>query len=144
MRLKKFTAALGGLICLWDIPAWGAQAHGGVEGLVSHEIGHILFIAGMSYMLLHLYRPKSNGPGWREFRGFLWGIILWNILTFSGHWLHGTIRSLQYTFISSQPTALRVNDLGDLLFYLSRLDHLILLPAFILLLRALQKWNRVP
>ena len=35
-----------------------------------------------------------------------------------------------------------IDSLFDLFFYLTRLDHLVLLPSFLFLLLALKKWSR--
>ena len=68
-------------------PAFAVQQHGGAEGLVSHQIGHILFISGMIDLLYRIYHNHITGPGWLEFKAFLWLVIMWNILTFAGHWM---------------------------------------------------------
>jgi len=120
---------------------WAVQQHGGAEGLVSHQIGHILFIVGMGYLLFLAHRNPIVGPGWKEFRGFLWLIVLWNILTFSGHWVREFIDPERFLKSGSRTIAFTIEDLPDALYYLSSLDHLLLVPAFFLLLLALRKWR---
>ena len=71
---------------LFPHAAWAVQQHGGAEGLVSHQIGHFLFISGMFYLLYRLHFFSPGGPGWFEFKLFVWLIICWNFLTFYGHW----------------------------------------------------------
>ena len=128
----------------WASPAWAVQGHGGVEGLVSHEIAHILFIIGMSYLLFRVYRIPLTGPGWFEFKGFLWLILLWNCLTFTGHWLREIVEPAH--FIISTPEghiiAFTITRPADLVLYLSQLDHLLLVPSFLFLLLALKKWRQ--
>lgn len=121
--------------------ARAVQQHGGAEGLVSHQIGHVLFILGMGYLLYQAYRNPIVGPGWREFRGFLWLIVLWNILTFSGHWMREFIDPERFLKAGSRTIAFTIEEFPDALFYLSSLDHLILVPAIFLLLLALRKWR---
>ena len=125
------------------LPAYAVQQHGGAEGLVAHQIGHILFIAGMTYLLCRVYSIRITGPGWFEFKGFLWLIILWNLLTFTGHWMMEVVDPGKFTKQGPHITAFAVSDLFDGYFYLTRLDHLLLVPSFILLLTALRKWRRV-
>jgi hypothetical protein len=120
---------------------WAVQQHGGGEGLVSHQIGHVLFIVGMGYLLFHAHRNPIVGPGWREFRGFLRLIVLWNILTFSGHWAREFINPEKFLKSGSRTIAFTIENLPDALYYLSSLDHLLLVPAFFLLLLALRKWR---
>lgn len=122
-------------------PAWAVQTHGGAEGLVSHQIGHLLFVIGMGYLLFKLYRTRVEGPGWFEFKGFLWLIIFWNFVTFSGHWLDETIDPHKFLASGGETVAFRITNWSDLFFYLTRLDHLILVPSFLLLLLALRKWE---
>jgi hypothetical protein len=43
----------------------------------------------------------------------------------------------------TQVTAFAITDSFDAFFYLTRLDHLLLVPSFLLLLFALQKWRKV-
>jgi hypothetical protein len=122
-------------------PALAVQSHGGAEGLVSHQIGHTLFTAGMGYLL---YRTKSTslkGPGWFEFRLFLWLLIAWNLMTFSGHWMNEFVSSDKFVYTNKHVVAFKVDTLFDAIFYLTRLDHLVLVPSFVLLLLALRKWR---
>ena len=121
--------------------AWAVQAHVGAEGLVSHQIGHILFCTGMSYLLCRLHQRQMKGPDWLEFKIFLWLIILWNILTFSGHWMHEFMPPEKFMKADEAIHAFSVTGLADAYFYLTRLDHLLLVPSFIFLLLALRKWR---
>lgn len=130
------------LSLLIPINAWAVQQHGGAEGLVAHEIGHILFISGMLFLLYRLRRPATSGYGWFEFKLFLVLIILWNVLTFYGHWHQEVLNPDKYIRLHGKITGFKMNGLIDGLFYLSRLDHLLLLPAFLCLMFALLKWRK--
>ena len=123
-------------------PAWAVQAHGGVEGLVSHQIGHILFATGMGYLLFRLRSMRLKGTGWLEFKTFLWLLILWNIMTFSGHWLNEFVAKEKFIKANGNTLSFNIENFPDAIFYLTRLDHLILVPSFALLLLALMKWSR--
>ena len=124
-------------------PAYAVQQHGGAEGLVSHQIGHILFISGMIYLMYRVYSNRITGPGWFEFKCFLWLIILWNILTFSGHWMSEIVNQDRFIKEGAHVREFIITDIFDAFFYLTRLDHLLLVPSFLFLLFALQKWRRV-
>ncbi|HFQ90597.1 MAG TPA: hypothetical protein ENK27_11030 [Desulfobulbus sp.] len=130
------------LVLLLPTPALAVQVHGGAEGLVSHEIGHLLFVTGMGYLLWRIRRRHLATPGWRSFRLFLCCIILWNVTTITGHWLDRMITPDHFTRHNGIITAFRVRDPLDLLFYATRLDHFLLVPAFLFLLIALQRWSR--
>lgn len=122
--------------------AHAVQSHGGAEGLVSHQIGHILFTVAMLTLLLRMKRVQLTGLGWYEFKWFLWLIILWNTLTFSGHWLREKIAAEHFITQNNQITAFHAGGALDLLFYVTRLDHLLLAPAFAMLLLAIRNWGR--
>ena len=120
-------------------PAWAVQAHGGAEGLLSHQIGHLLFATGMGYLLFRLRTMRQSGRGWLEFKTSIWLLIAWNVVTFTGHWMNEFIAKEQ--FIKDQTTILSftIANLPDAIYYLTRLDHLILVPSFAFLLLALKK-----
>lgn len=124
-------------------PAWAVQSHGGQEGLVSHQIGHLLFTIGMGYLLFRLSSMRPQGGGWREFIIFLWLIIAWNVTTFTGHWLNALVADAKFTKIQGVTIAFAIGNLRDALYYLTRFEHLILVPSFVFLLLALRKWRLV-
>jgi len=124
--------------------AGAVQAHGGAEGLVSHQLGHFLFTLGMGYLLFKLYRRHQAGPGWGAFKAFLWLLILWNVTTFSGHWMHESVSQDKYVLAEGRTVAFVVDSFAGGVFYLTRLDHLLLVPAFVCLLVALKKWSQQP
>lgn len=133
------------LLCLYVLsratPAWAVQAHGGSEGLIAHQVGHILFFIGMIFLLIRQHRRNLTGSGWREFKIFLWLIILWNILTFSGHWMREVMDLGKLITIDKHIIGLQAMTPFDFIFYLTRLDHLVLVPAFLFLLIALKRWD---
>jgi hypothetical protein len=121
--------------------AHGVQSHGALEGLVSHQLGHLLFLLGMVFLLLRISRGRLTGAGWKQFKGFLWLMLFWNALTFTGHWMREGVAPVHFVRQSGNLIAFQVNTLFDLIFYLSMLDHLLLVPAFILLFLAIRKWS---
>lgn len=121
--------------------AWAVQTHGGTEGLVAHQIGHVLFVLGMVYLLTRIRSMELPGSGWLEFKTFLWLVLFWNLITFSGHWLDEFVADEQFVRGGEGIVAFRLESVADLVYYLSRLDHLVLVPAFVFLLLALRKWT---
>lgn len=124
-------------------PAYAVQSHGGTEGLVSHQLGHFLFFTAMLILLWHIKKARLNSPGWQEFKVFLWFILLWNMLTFTGHWMREVLEAGHFIHHAGRVSGFRVDTLFDLIFYLTRLDHLILVPAVFLLLLSIRKWGRI-
>jgi hypothetical protein len=129
------------IVVFWPDRALAVQQHGGTEGLVAHQIGHILFLAGIVYLLYKIFRTNLNEPGWFEFKVFLWLIIGWNVLTFSGHWMRESVNPAGFSKVDGRTVSYAVNGVVDAYFYLTRLDHLLLVPAFIFLFLALRKWG---
>ena len=122
-------------------PAWAVQAHGGAEGLVSHQIGHFLFTLGMGYLLFRLRSMRPKGSGWFEFKTFIWLLIAWNVMTFSGHWMNEFVAKEKFIKAHASVLSFNIENLHDAIYYLTRLDHLILVPSFVFLLLALRKWR---
>jgi len=142
-RLGKRTGMVVALLPLFvlpALPAYAVQVHGGVEGLVSHQIGHIFFAGGMLFLLLTSYQSRWSGAGWDRFKCFLRLTIVWNILTFTGHWLQTGIGDDKFVRAGGQVVGFRVETFRDVCFYFSCLDHLILLPALLCLSVALRQW----
>ena len=142
MAFKRLSY-IAGLLTLTLVanPAWAVQTHGGAEGLVSHQIGHILFAIGMGYLLFRLYHIGQKGLGWFEFKTFLWLIIAWNLLTFSGHWMNEFIATSKFVKVNGKITSFTIDNFTDVIYFLTRIDHLVLVPAFLFLLLALRKWR---
>ena len=95
----------------------------------------------MAYLLWSLLRMRMSGPGWLEFKIFLGTLICWNLLTFSGHWMNEFVDKGKLTRVDGHVVSFHITTLFDAFYYLSRLDHLILVPAFVFLLLALRKWR---
>lgn len=141
-KTRLISSGIIAILTTMASPALAVQTHGGAEGLVSHQIGHVFFAIGMGYLLYHLYRNHVAGPGWLEFKWFLWLIILWNFITFSGHLMDELIDPHKFILSGEETVSFSIAGWTDCLFYLTRLDHLVLVPSFIMLLLAIRKWER--
>lgn len=142
MSTQRQRAALIFLaLTLHASPVWAVQAHGGAEGLVSHQIGHFLFTTGMGYLLFRLRSMRQAGLGWLEFKTFIWLLIAWNVVTFSGHWMNEFVAKENFIKDHANTLSFTIENFHDAIYYLTRLDHLILVPSFAFLLIALRKWR---
>lgn len=126
---------------VWPSSVLAVQQHGGAEGLVAHQMGHGLFVFGIIYLLYKIEADRFKSSGWGEFKVFLWLLILWNFLTFAGHWMREFVDQSKFSKIDGYITSMTIHGPWDFFFYLTRLDHLLLVPAFVLLLLALRKWR---
>jgi len=109
--------------------------------MITHEVGHILFIIGVVYLLIRSRSRRWIGPGWKEFKLFLWFVLAWNAVAFAGHWIELYIPKEQFIKSNGETTAFVIAGFGDIVYYVSILDHLVLLPASIFLLLALRRWK---
>ncbi|NIP99244.1 MAG: hypothetical protein GWO19_01335, partial [Nitrospinaceae bacterium] len=63
--MKHLLAVSGCLAIVFAAtPVWAVQTHGGSEGLVAHQIGHLLFVLGMIYLLVRIHSMQLRGRGW--------------------------------------------------------------------------------
>ena len=109
---------------------------------ISGGISHAAFGGiGLGYLLFRLYRLGMKGSGWLKFKVFLYLIIAWNFLTFSGHWMNEFVAAEKFIKSNGKLVAFSVNNFRDAYFYLTRLDHLLLVPSLTFLLLALRKWR---
>ncbi len=146
-RRKKSFIALSSLpsMLIWAAPAHAIQTHaGGMEGLVAHQIGHILFTLGMATLLGSIFHRGLKGLGWAQFKAFLFLTIIWNILTFAGHWLHEHMALEHFINAPGRTCGFQFTDLSSTLFYLSFLDNILLVSALLFLLLALLQWRNAP
>jgi len=141
-KFHFFCLKISVFLLVTALPAFAVQEHGAAEGLISHEIGHILFITGMGYLLTRIRVLNIKGPGWFEFKIFLCLIIAWNVLTLVGHWMNVFIPKSNFTRSGGIIKTFNISGFADLYYYLSRLDHILLVPAFVFLLLALIKWGK--
>ena len=138
---RLLTALIFLTVVLAANPVWAVQAHGGAEGLVSHQIGHFLFVVGMGYLVFRLRSMGERGRGWFEFKAFVWLLIVWNVMTFSGHWMNEFVEQDKFIKDHANTLSFTIENFSDAIYYLTRLDHLVLVPSFTFLLIALRKWR---
>ena len=58
---RGIALVVSALMVLFATPAWAVQTHGGIEGLVSHQVGHFLFVVGMIYLLVRIHSMQLQG-----------------------------------------------------------------------------------
>ena len=115
----------------------------GQEGLFIHEAAHLLFLAAMLYLIYEMRREELQRL--RGFRFLIWAWALlawWNLDAVVGHlseWFLGN------PVILGQGVSRRLlmDTPNNWLFYLTKVDHFILLvPPFYLLYRGLKAFTR--
>lgn len=139
-RLALIWSAIPGLILTFPRPSLALISHGHPEGLYVHQIGHLLFAGAMLFLIYMIKREGLQSvPG---FRAIIWAgyfFIWWNLDAFVGHMAEVLISEQAFL---GQPTdiarRLRMTDFTAWVYYLTKMDHLILVPAFYLFYRGLK------
>jgi hypothetical protein len=115
------------------------------EGSYVHETAHLLFGAAMLFFIHEIYHAGLQRL--RGFRFLIWAwafLALWNFDAFFGHWIEWTLANPVITGegLSRQ---LLMSDTHTWLFYITKIDHFLLLPpAFYLFYRGLKTLAREP
>lgn len=122
---------------LWPVSAWATQTHGGLEGLWVHQTAHLFFALSMGLLIFWLRKWRLTvSQGWRFIQFAAFFFIAWNIDTMASHWLQeqsGLIEVRNVAPLQMQiVTAENWHWLSEV-FYLTKLDHLLCVPALVFL-----------
>jgi len=144
-RFPAVTFAVFALLLLSPPHALALSLNWPTEGSYVHEIAHLLFGAAMLFFIREIY--KAGLPQFCGFRFLIWAwgfLALWNFAAFVGHWTEWTLTNpiIQGQGVSRQ---LLMSDFLSWLFYITKVDHfLLLVPAFYLFYRGLKALAREP
>jgi len=124
--------------------ALAIQTHGPLEGLVVHQIGHFLYGLAMLGFSLRIRRSHlSRRPSWRLMAAGSLLLALWNGWAFVAHILNRTVPADHFLVSpAGVRTGLEISTPVDALFYLFKMDHLLSVPALVLIYLALSAMNR--
>lgn len=120
--------------------SWALQTHDAPEGLIVHQLAHILFMASLVYLAWDIKRNSFSGRGWGYLLLFCLFMFSWNVLAFVGHTIEVHInRSDFYTESSYLYTRIYGPfSSAKLAYYIAKFDHLISVPALFFLFLALR------
>ena len=121
-------------------PTLALQIHGPPEGLYVHQLAHVLFAAALLFLIWQVKYERLTGlPGFRQLWWACGLFVLWNVIAFLGHWSEELLLPLDF---QGQPGNLSQRLImfrfSAWIYYVTKLDHLILVPAFFLLWRGLK------
>jgi hypothetical protein len=122
------------LLGLPDV-ALALQVHGEPEGLYVHQMAHIHYLFALGYFFWDIRRTAFTGRGWRFLQLYCILMAAWNILAFVGHAVgvylqpHQLIQHNGYL----QTVLASPLDLHKLTFFITKLDHLLCVPALFFL-----------
>ncbi len=119
---------------IWTSPALAVQEHGGAEGLYSHQIAHLIFLAAMIYFCIRLIRSgETVRKGWRWIFFSALLFACWNADTFFVHQYREVLHPQALSGdVFGLPWAFHVGSILDLLYYLGTFDHILSFPAILL------------
>ncbi len=115
------------------------QPHGPPEGLYVHQMAHLLFVGALIFFIYTLHQEGLSKL--KGFRLLAWAcglFILWNLDAGLGHWTEVLVSPGELLGPHDFSQRLLMTGLHSWLYYLAKMDHLILVPAFYLLYRSLK------
>jgi hypothetical protein len=134
-RIGYRLAAVGA--ALWPVSAWATQTHGGLEGLWVHQTAHLFFALSMGLLIFWLReRRLTVSRGWRHIQFAALFFIAWNLDTMASHWLQeqsGLIQVRNVAPLQMQIVAAEGRRWISKVYYLTKLDHLLCVPALVFL-----------
>jgi hypothetical protein len=146
-RISPVFAAVIAFLAFSPTPGW-AQWEGwfswGTQGSYVHQTAHLLFAGAMFFFIYQLHRE-----GLKQYRGFRlltwasWFLAVWNLDAFVGHSVEWSLSPV----IMGQGLHKRllVENLYSWLYYLTKLDHfLLLVPALYLFYRGIKALAQEP
>ncbi|MDA8403342.1 MAG: hypothetical protein M0Z56_03970 [Desulfobacteraceae bacterium] len=118
------------------------QAHGGNEGIMVHQLGHVFFLVSMGVFVYWLREGQILADaGWRYIMWFALFMGAWNLDVIAMHFLDE--QAILLNVIKTGPwTVIIQSKVGAVLsvfYYLGKLDHLICVPALFFLYLGLKR-----
>lgn len=138
IRIFLFIALLAWPRCLF-----AAQVHSAPEGLFVHQIGHLFFIFSMGILIYWLRgRQLTHQKGWQRLQYAAFFFVLWNIDTLLAHFIEsrpGIFSQISVGSWQAQIVSSPGNEALTVVYYLTKMDHLLCVPAIIFLYLALRE-----
>lgn len=121
--------------------AYGVQLHLTSEGIITHQMGHLFFLASMVVLIFTLAgKELDRQKSWRRIQYSAFFFILWNICALLAHFLDNQLHVVSMEALSMDRVRVTMhNDSSILLwvYYLLKLDHLLAVPAMLFFLLGL-------
>ncbi len=134
--LLSLVIILGG-----GVNALAVQVHGAPEGYYTHNLAHVILIVAILFLLFWLRKEDGeNKKAWWYFRLSLLFFLLWNLDAMTAHILKKRLPSEAFYL---PPKLFDHLLLGPLdwerwVFYMTRFDHLLCVPAMFFLMQSLR------
>lgn len=124
---------------LFGKTAFATQLHVTSEGIITHQIGHTVFLFSMVVLIFTIRGKKlENQKGWRLIQYAALFFILWNLDTLFAHFLDNQIMIVSTQTLSFKTFIVDAkNPIIAWVYYFLKLDHLLCVPAMFFLYRGL-------
>jgi len=124
-------------------PVQAVQVHSGPEGLYAHQISHVFFASSMGLLVYWLRRRELvREPGWRLIQYAAIFFILWNFDSVLAHYLDDRVdlyARIDAATLQGKVSLLKGPKELIVIYYVSKMDHLLSLPAIVLLYLGLRQ-----
>lgn len=131
-----FLLLLGGLL---PDTALAFQPHA-YSGLYIHQLAHFFLIVSLFFFAVKARQTRlASLKAWQSIIAGTWLLILWSGATMVGHFLDLEIENSLFLPPGKDVPLLRVSGWKEALYYLLKLDHLIVVPAMFLFYRGLKQ-----
>lgn len=122
---------------------WATQQHSHSEGIIVHQAGHLFFLFSMLVLIFTVTSKGLNQQkGWRMIQWSAFFFILWNLDAIAAHFLDNQLEIVKIIPGSVMKMELETHSNSMLLagvYYILKLDHLLCVPAMLLLYLGLSK-----
>ncbi|MCP4672105.1 MAG: hypothetical protein GY857_12445 [Desulfobacula sp.] len=129
------------LLVLFPGNSYATQLHASSEGIITHQTGHLFFLFSMVTLILTISgKNLSSQKGWRLIQYSAFFFVLWNLDAVAAHFLDNQIHAVQIDNISLWELNIVTYNDSQLLgfaYYILKLDHLLCVPAMLLLYRGI-------
>lgn len=124
--------------------ALALQVHSEPEGLYVHQMAHLHYIFALGYFFWDIRSTSFTGRGWRYLQLFCLLMICWNVIAFIGHLAGDYLdpQALLQTDCYLQTRLLSPFTFHKCLYFITKLDHLVSVPALFFLYLGLQSFYR--
>lgn len=140
MKITKLKLFILCIFVLFPKTSFAIQAHGGSEGIIVHQGGHLFFLLSLCALVYWLEKKWFlKGKSRRYFQLFGLFLILWNLDVILMHFLDEQIEIID---ISRSGLDVMINSSSNsqilkYIYYLGKMDHILCVPALIFLYMAL-------
>jgi hypothetical protein len=142
------SGAVAGLMMAAPQTVQATQAHGAPEGIIGHQLAHLIFMLAMAILIYWLRSHRLVAQtGWRYIQYAAFFFILWNLDTFFAHLVDEQlllIRVETVDFWHRHIESVNAPAVFELFYYAAKLDHLLCVPAMFFLYLGLRRLLKTP